>query len=99
MGILEIHFHDAQFEWTFDAGTDDERSFAVGTGSDSRSERGGSGDAAGPSAASKLRSVGLVALVVGAAVALGRFRSRRARAAAESDRDSGTGSRLRSLTR
>lgn len=99
MGILEIHFHDSQFEWTLAPGTDEERSFSVGTGSESGSGRGESGDASRGSAGRKLRSAGLVALVVGAAVAFGRLRSRRARAAADSDDESRSASRLRSLSR
>ena len=71
MGILEIHFHDAQFEWTLAPGTDEERSFSVGQ---SDSERGGTGDASQGSVARKLRSVGLVAFVVGVAVAFRRLR-------------------------
>lgn len=94
MGILEIHFHDAQFEWTLAPGTDEERSFSVGTG---ESGRGGSGDASRGAVGPKLRSVGMVALAVGAAVALRRLR-RNARAG-DADGESASKRRLRSLTR
>jgi hypothetical protein len=90
MGILEIHFHDAQFEWTLAPGTDEERSFSVGKSESGRRES----DAARGSAGRKLRSVGLVALAVGAAVAVRRLR-RQARA----DDESASKRRLRPLSR
>jgi len=96
MGILEVHFHDAQFEWTLAPGTDEERSFSVGTG-DSPSDHGESNDDSRPSVGGKLRSVGLVAFVVGVAVVFRRLR-RNARAT-DSGGESGSESRLRSRSR
>lgn len=81
MGILEIHFHDSQFEWTIGPGASDEQS---DTRSESVTGRATTDGGTSPSsAASKLRSVGALILVVGIVFVFNRIRSRRAQKAAE----------------
>jgi hypothetical protein len=97
MGILEIHFHDSEFSWSMNPGTDRERSFSLGTGSKSRIATTDGGQSDRPAIASKLRSFAIMAVVIGAGVAYNRLQRRRARDAAEAE-ESGGGrlSRLRS---
>lgn len=87
MGILDVHFHDSEFNWSINPGTDRERTFSLGSRGESTTSTDG-GTTGRPSIAPKLRSFAVLALVVGAGVVYNRIRSRRARAAAE-ERDSG----------
>ncbi|NEU56255.1 hypothetical protein [Halorussus sp. MSC15.2] len=87
MGVLEIHFHDSEFRLSLNPGTDRERTLSLGSRGDSGSSTRG-GTSGRPAIASKLRSFGVLALVVGAGVAYNRIQSRRAREAA-AERDSG----------
>jgi hypothetical protein len=85
MGILEIHLHDSEFSWSVNPGTGKERSLSFGTGSKSGSKSRstsssvpGSSSKRGSSAGgSKLRSLAVLGLVVGAGIAFNRLRSRR----------------------
>lgn len=96
MGILEIHFHDSQFEWTVNPGTSEERSLSLGLGSESggspteatAGERGGQSDSSIPP---KLKSMAVLALVVGAAAAFNRIQSRRAQKVREGEEESSGG--------
>jgi hypothetical protein len=93
MGILELHFHDSEFSWSVSPGTGTERSLSLKTGSKSggkssrKSSRsaGSSGGGTSPSAKSKLGSLAVLGLVVGAGIVFNRLRARRARAAAEAE--------------
>jgi hypothetical protein len=97
MGILEVHFHDSRFEWTFNPETGgEERSLSLGVGSESEPTPTDDGESR-PAVASKLRSLAILALVVGGAVAYNRMQSRRAAEVAEAEAES-TGRRL-SLSR
>lgn len=86
MGILEIHFHDSEFRWSLNPGTDRERSLSLGTGSRAEATTDGGGRGR-PSIVSKLGTVGTLALVIGAGIAFNRLRSRRAREA-EAEKES-----------
>jgi len=98
MGILEIHFHDSEFEWKFNPATDTSRGLPFTGDHESESETtAADGGADTPSPASKLRSLGFMALVIGGAIAYNRIRSRRARKAAEAESEA-VGRRL-SLSR
>lgn len=80
MGILEIHFHDSEFSWSMNPGTGKERSLSLRTGSKSEAATDGGGRGR-PAIPSKLGSVGVLALIIGAGIAVNRLRSRRAREA------------------
>lgn len=96
MGILEIHFHDSEFSWSVDTGTEDEeQSFSLGLGSESETVTDG-GESDRPALAPKLRSFAIMAIVIGAGVAYNRLQDRRAREAAEAEESGGRLSRLRS---
>ena len=95
MGILELHFHDSELSWHFAPGTGRERSFSLGTGGESKTATNGGGETR-PSMLSKLRSLAVLALVVGGGVAYNRMKARR-REQAEQDAES-SGRRL-SLSR
>lgn len=95
MGILELHFHDAEFNWSVGTGSGTERRLSMRTGR--RSESGGSQT---PSLAPKLRSFAVLAAVVGVGIAVNRLRSRRARRRAEAESAEGeASSRRRWLSR
>ncbi|WP_115863596.1 hypothetical protein [Halorussus litoreus] len=88
MGILEIHFHDSEFgfEWEFNPAADTSRGLPFTGDRESESEpTAADGGADAPSPASKLRSLGFMALVIGGTIAFNRIRSRRARKAAEAE--------------
>ncbi|WP_137285253.1 hypothetical protein [Halorussus salinisoli] len=95
MGILEIHFHDSEFSWSMNSGTDDERSFSLRSGSRSGAATDG-GQTDRPSIVPKLRSLAVLALVVGAGIAYNRLQDRQAREQAEAEESRGRLSRLRS---
>ncbi|WP_135852779.1 hypothetical protein [Halorussus salinus] len=102
MGILEIHFHDSEFSWSVSPGSDDEetasRSLSLGAGGDESATDGGQ-ERERPAIKPKLRSLAIMAFVIGAGVAYNRLQDRRARRAAEAEEEAaGTGplSRLRS---
>lgn len=81
MGILELHFHDSELSWTMSPGTDSERSFSLESESESVTD---DGQRERPSVKPKLRSLAIVALVVGAGIAYNRMKARRREAAEES---------------
>ena len=93
MGILEIHFHDSEFSWSMNPGTDRERSLSMKTGSRSKPTTDGGGRGR-PAIASKLGSLGALALVIGAGIAVNRLRSRRARKGAAETEGKSRGRRL-----
>ncbi|WP_162224574.1 hypothetical protein [Halorussus amylolyticus] len=99
MGILEIHFHDSDFSWNVNPrGSEDGGALPFGSDeSESQPETDG-GETPAPSVANKLRTVGMLAVLVGLGVALSRLRSRRARKAAESNEQGSSGRRF-SLSR
>jgi hypothetical protein len=97
MGILEIHFHDSEFSWSMNPGTDSERSLSLRTGSRSEPTTDGGGRRRA-AIASKLGTVGVLALVVGAGFVVNRLRSRRAREAAATEAEESKG-RWLSLSR
>jgi len=101
MGILEIHFHDSEFSWSVSPGSDDEetasRSLSLGSGGESATDGGRERER--PAIKPKLRSLAIMAFVVGAGVAYNRLQRRRARRAAEAEEEAanaGPLSRLRS---
>jgi hypothetical protein len=98
MGILEIHFHDSEFSWSMNPGDGEEatasRSLSLGSGGKSASADGGK-KRERPAIKPKLRSLAIMAFVVGAGVAYNRLKDRRARAA-EAEEEAG-GSRLSRL--
>lgn len=98
MGILEVHFHDSEFSWSMNPGTDDERTFSLGSRSESKSGESGTTDSGTDrlSLAPKLRSFAVLALVIAGGVAFRRMRSRRAREAAEREESSRRFPRIRS---
>ncbi|WP_276301715.1 hypothetical protein [Halorussus lipolyticus] len=89
MGILEIHFHDSEFSWSMNPGSGEERSFSLGSGSESEAATTDGGQPDRPAIAPKLRSLAIMALVVGAGVAYNRLKDRRAREAAEAEQSAG----------
>ncbi|UPV74565.1 hypothetical protein M0R89_00500 [Halorussus limi] len=99
MGILEIHFHDSEFSWSVNSGSDEGRSLSLGSGGSSATTDGGE-PRRRPSIKPKLQSFAIMALVVGAGVAYNRIQGRRARRAAEAEEEEAAGggpfSRLRS---
>lgn len=90
MGILEIHFHDSEFSWTMNPGTDEERSFSLGSTGGSTAD---GGHRERPAIRPKLRSLAVLMLVVGAGIAYNRMRSRGETAEEESRRLPGIRSR------
>ncbi|WP_135824493.1 hypothetical protein [Halorussus ruber] len=98
MGILEIHFHDSEFSWSTNPGSDEERSFSLGGKRKSGAATTDGGGTDRPSIAPKLRSLAIMALVVGAGIAYNRLKDRRAREAAEAEEQASGGrlSRIRS---
>ena len=101
MGILEIHFHDSEFNWSMNPGSDGQqarsRSLSLGSGGKSASTDGGE-ERERPAIKPKLRSLAIMAFVIGAGVAYNRLQDRRARRAAEAEEETRGGrfSRLRS---
>ncbi|WP_158056265.1 hypothetical protein [Halorussus halophilus] len=85
MGILELHFHDSELSWNFGPGADEERSFSLGTGGESKTTatNGGREKSESPSLAPKLRSFGVLALVIGAGILYNRRKARRKSGRAE----------------
>ncbi|UPW00704.1 Tad domain-containing protein [Halorussus gelatinilyticus] len=100
MGILEIHFHDSEFSWSMDRGSDGEesrsRTFSLGSGGESVTTDGG-GERERPGIKPKLRSLAVMALVVGAGVVYNRLQRRRAQRTADAEAEAGGGSRLSRL--
>lgn len=94
MGILEIHFHDSEFSWSMNPDGDDEetasRSLSWGSGGKSASADGGK-ERERPAIKPKLRSLAIMAFVIGAGVAYNRLKDRRARRAAEAEEKAGGG--------
>lgn len=100
MGILELHFHDSELSWNFGPGTDEEGSFSLGTGRESKTTatNGGEKQSKSPSAAPKLKSFAVLAFVVGLGVFYNRRKARRKREQAEQTEEESTGRRF-SLSR
>jgi hypothetical protein len=80
MGILEIHFHDSEFSWSVNPGNGDERSLSLGSDDESATTDGGRRER--PAIKPKLRSLAVMALVVGAGYAYNKMKARKAREAA-----------------
>lgn len=114
MGILEIHLHDPElefeFEWNVDTPTGMPDSLPFVGASESESGRSAADETDSVSAATpnasglgKFRSIGLIGLAVGGAIAFNRLRSRRARkgeqGGATTSAEGGPGSRRLSLFR
>lgn len=93
MGILELHFHDSQFEWTVNPGTNEERSLSLGLESESQEAPTGQSSRSRPSVVPKLKLFAVLALVVGVAAAFNRIQSQRAQKMRETE-ESSSGSRL-----
>jgi hypothetical protein len=98
MGILEIHFHDSEFSWSMNPGSGEKRSLSLRSGGGSEATTDDGEERERPAILPKLRSVAIMALVVGAGVAYNRLQERRARRAAEAEEEASGGplSRLRS---
>ena len=101
MGILEIHFHDSEFNWSMNPGSDEEdsesRSLSLGSGSESSATPDGGQERERPAIKPKLRSLAIMAFVIGAGVAYNRLQDRRARRAAEAEEEAAGGSPLSRL--
>ncbi|WP_128476031.1 hypothetical protein [Halorussus pelagicus] len=100
MGILEIHFHDSEFHWSMNPGSGEKRSLRSGESGESGELTAADGgeEPERPAIKPKLRSLAIMALVIGAGVAYNRLQRRRARRAAEAEEEAASGrfSRLRS---
>jgi len=86
MGILELHFHDSEFSWTFDAGESEGRLLSLGPGERETVSDGGTNRP--PSTWRKFRLLGVLGAVVGLGLAFNRLQRRRARTAAEAEAES-----------